>query len=401
MSGHDGINALRWTGPDSLRREVEAAASAWDCRPTARGALWARDASLWTSSDEARWLGWLDGVEAGRRLHPELDARSRPTFAAADFTHALLLGMGGSSLCPEVLARDVRPRARADPSCTCSIRPTPAQVLARGGPRRSAPARSSSSPASRGATLEPHVFLQYFFDRVVHRSSGASAPGRQFVAITDPGIEAAADRRGRRLPARRAGRADDWRSLLGALARSASCRRRSRASTCRRMLDDDRPHGGGLPRRGRCRVANPGVALGLVLGSAARRGRDKLTLVASPADRSDSGRGSSSWSPSPPARTATAIIPVDLERLAPPNRYGDDRLFVYLRLGVEPDADAGHRRQASSSAAGHPVVQIDVHAGCRRSSSAGRSRRRSPARSWASTRSTSPTSRPARSRRAR
>ena len=103
---------------------------------------------------------------------------------------------------------------------------------------------------------------------------------------------------------------------------------------------------------------NPGVALGLVLGCAARLGRDKLTLVASPGIA-----GLGAWLEQLVAestgKNGQAIIPVDLERLAPPNRYGDDRLFVYLRLGVEPDAmqDTGVK---ALDAAGHPVVQIDV-----------------------------------------
>src|SRR5688500_13630929 len=98
-----GVNALAWRAPSVLAERVAAAAKAWDADGGTRR-LWDKDASLWTGGDEAKWLGWLDAVEAGRALLPNLEAMAAGV-RRDGFTHALLLGMGGSSLCPEVLAR--------------------------------------------------------------------------------------------------------------------------------------------------------------------------------------------------------------------------------------------------------------------------------------------------------
>ena len=149
-------------------------------------------------------------------------------------------------------------------------------------------------------------------------------------------------------------------------------------------------------------ASNPGVSLGLLLGTAAVAGRDKLTLIASPGIE-----GLGAWLEQLVAestgKNGQSIVPVDLEALAPPDRYGADRVFVYLRLATAPDAaqDAGVAALEAAGAAGRPDRRRPPARASARSSSAGRSPRRSRRTSCASTRSTSRTSRRARSRRRR
>jgi transaldolase/glucose-6-phosphate isomerase len=345
-----GVNAQAWTAPSALADQVAAAARQWDADGGTRR-LWDKDASLWTGGDEHKWLGWLDAIAAGRRLLPTL------TEIAAGvrhdgFTHALLLGMGGSSLCPEVLARTFG-RQPGAPELHVLDSTVPSQVAALES--RVDLDRTLVIVASKsGSTLEPSAFQQYFFARIA-AVRGAAEAARRFVAITDPGskLEGQAKAAGYRhivsgeptiggrysalspfglLPAAVIG--VDVAAFLDDTAR---------------MVDAIRS----TPAAG-----NPGVSLGLLLGTAAVAGRDKLTLIASPGIE-----GLGAWLEQLVAestgKNGQAIVPVDLEALAPADRYGADRVFVYLRLATAPDAaqDAGI---AALEAAGAVVVRIDV-----------------------------------------
>ncbi len=139
--------------------------------------LWSKDASLWTGADESKWLGWLDIVEAqlndaGKFAQFAKDVRER------GFTHILLLGMGGSSLCPEVHALSFGKRP-GFPELHVLDSTDPAQLLdveSRVDLAKTLFVVSSKS----GSTLEPNIFKQYFFER-------AGRDGSRFIAITDPG----------------------------------------------------------------------------------------------------------------------------------------------------------------------------------------------------------------------
>ena len=145
---------------------------------------------------------------------------------------------------------------------------------------------------------------------------------------------------------------------------------------------------------------NPGAVLGAILGVLGSRGRDKVTLVASPGIH-DLGAWLEQLLAESTGKAGKGLIPVDREPLGPPELYGRDRLFVYLRLHSAPDAaqDRARGEPRGGRAARGPDRGRRASTRSRRSSSAGSSRRPSPARSWGSIRSTSPTSRPARSRR--
>ena len=145
--------------------------------------LWSRDAGLWTGTDEASWLGWLGIVDEQLARVDEL-RRVAEDVRQAGFTHVLLLGMGGSSLCPEVLAMTFG-RQAGWPELSVLDSTDPAQV--RAAEARVDLARTLFVVSSKsGTTLEPNIFKQYFFERV-QQTVGAGKAGERFIAITDPG----------------------------------------------------------------------------------------------------------------------------------------------------------------------------------------------------------------------
>src|SRR5258706_2548434 len=147
--------------------------------------LWQRDASLWTGSDEASWLGWLDIVDEQIAQHDQL-AKLAKEVQARGFQHVLLLGMGGSSLCPEVL-RLTFGRTTHFPTLHVLDSTDPSQVKAFDH-LIDIPKTLFIVSSKSGSTLEPNIFKQYFFERT-KQAVGAVKVGSQFIAITDPGSE--------------------------------------------------------------------------------------------------------------------------------------------------------------------------------------------------------------------
>lgn len=340
-----------------LAQAVDAAAKAWDAAGnTAR--LWAKDASLWTGTDEDRWLDWLDVVDEQRDRH-DLFAELAGLVRGRGFTHALLLGMGGSSLGPDVLSRTFGAQVPAgSPSLAIVDSTDPAQIAAI---EASVPLGTTLFIVSSksGSTLEPKVLLQYFFDRV-EQELGAKEAGGHFIAITDPGsqLEAYAKDKGfLRIFAgvpRIGGRFSVFSHFGIVPATVMGMDATSFLDEAALMVD---------ACRGEVARDNPGVRLGLTMGTAANQGRDKLTLVSSPRIALF-GAWLEQLVAESTGKQGKAIIPHEGEPLLPPERYGDDRLFVYLRLRSTPDA-AQDRAMAAVEAAGHPVVHIeldDIHA---------------------------------------
>ncbi len=313
--------------------------------------LWARDASLWTSSGEEKWLGWLDVIDAQRR---ELPARA----ALADeirregFTDVLLLGMGGSSLGPEVVSRII-PATPGSPRLHVLDSTDPAQV-ARFDAAVDLKTTLVLVASKSGSTLEPNVFLAYFFDRL-KQVVGADNAGRHVVAITDPGsqMQRVAERDGFRAIVFGEPTVGGRFSVLSAFGTVPAA---LAGIDVARLLDQ------AAEMADACHIvdaaANPGVALGVVIGEAARAGRDKLTIVASPGV-APLGAWLEQLVAESTGKNGIAVIPVDLEPEGAPASYGADRLFVHLRLDGEADPDKDAFVDALNRA-GQPVVRIDV-----------------------------------------
>jgi len=343
------VTDLRVSLPDNLDARVRASLERWQSDRLIER-LWAGDASLWTGADEARWLGWLHVVDDQLR---QLDASTRiaEEIAAEGFTHALLLGMGGSSLAPEVMSRTF---GQQPPHPTLRIVDStdPAQVSAAEGPDLHSTLVIVASKS--GSTLEPNILEQYFFEQVRHFAGDEA--GRQFIAITDPGSQlehvAARDRFRRVVPGDSTigGRFSALSSFGVAPAAIIGIDIRRlllRASDMVRRCRADQPI-----------TANPGVALGTILGEAARSGRDKATLIVSP-DIAGLGAWLEQLLAESTGKDGKAIIPIHGEQPAAADSYGNDRLFVYVRLRSAPDG--GQDRTVDLlEQAGQPVARIDV-----------------------------------------
>jgi transaldolase/glucose-6-phosphate isomerase len=337
--------------PEPLAAAVAAEIEAWRAGGKVRR-LWARDATLWTGKDESRWLDWLGAVEAGQAAAGEL-GRFAAEAKTERLTHALLLGMGGSSLGPEVLASTFG-RASGFPELRVLDSTDPAQVRT---------CESAVSPkttlfivsSKSGSTLEPNIFKQYFFEKT-RQAVGAGEAGRRFVAITDPGSKV-----------QEIARADGFRKVFAGVAgiggRYSVLSNFGLAPAAVAGIDVARLLERATAMVNSCSAfappaANPGVTLGIVLGVLARHGRDKVTIASSP------GIGAfGAWLEQLLAESTgkqgKGLVPVDLESLGRPDVYGDDRLFVYVRLETAPDRAQDAAIEALEKA-GQPVVTIRV-----------------------------------------
>ena len=330
---------------------VEQAMEEWRQQGRVRR-LWRSDPTLWTGHDEARWLGWLHVVD-DQRDHDDALRHIRDDVHDAAFRHVLLLGMGGSSLCPEVMARTFG-RIPGSPELLVLDSTVPAHI--RRIEKRIDPARTLFIVASKsGTTTEPNAFKDYFFARV-GEAVGHEHAGARFIAITDPGT---------RLHV--LAKHDHFRHVvhgvpdIGGRYSALSNFGMVPAAVSGVPIDEflDRTEtmvlscGSCVPP-----AANPGVALGIALGSLAQQGRDKLTLVTSPAI-GVLGAWLEQLVAESTGKEGCGLIPIDGETLTHADAYSRDRIFVYTRLAAAPDIAqdvATHELER----AGHPVIRIDV-----------------------------------------
>ena len=343
------VDAQTYTLPAEINAQVTEAIDDWKMAGKVRR-LWARDASLWTGTDESNWMGWL-GITEDQLAHRQHLEDIAKDVKSAGFKHALLLGMGGSSLCPEVL-RMTFGIIGGYPELFVLDSTDPAQVKAFEGKVDIANTIFIVSSKS-GSTLEPNIFKQYFFERV-KQVVGADKAGSRFIAITDPGskFEQVAQADGFRhifhgvasIGGRYSALSDFGMvpaAVTGIDAPKFLDRADVMAIACSSCLPVDK---------------NPGVVLGLILGVAAKNKRDKVTLIASPGV-SDFGAWLEQLLAESTGKDGKGLIPVDREALGAPEVYGNDRVFAYIRL--ENGADAAQDKAVDAIAkAGHPVVRI-------------------------------------------
>jgi len=345
------VNGIALQLPPELDSEVKRTLADWD-QGKKMERLWARDASLWTNQDEAKWLGWLDIIDKARPVSPELQA-FLAEIAGERFDHALLLGMGGSSLCPEVMERTFGP-VKGKPQLLVLDSTDPVQVQS--FRKRIDPARTLFIVSSKsGSTLEPNIFFQYFWAETV-KVIAQDGAGRHFVAITDPGSKMEQVAKEHRFRAIFPGRP----SIGGRYSALSNF-----GMVPAGVLGVDLPRflGSTLTMVDACAGTvpaskNPGGILGAVLGTLGRAGRNKVTLVTSPGI-CDAGAWLEQLLAESTGKQGKGLIPVDRETLGTPDRYGQDRLFAYLRLESAPDA-AQDRAVDALAKAGQPVVRISV-----------------------------------------
>jgi transaldolase / glucose-6-phosphate isomerase len=337
--------------PPPLAKAVKATLEDWKLNNKVQR-LWAKDASLWTNTDEGKWLGWLSVVDeqlAKRKSFQQLADEIR----SAGFTHAVLLGMGGSSLCVEVLKLTFG-KIPGSPQVAVLDSTDPAQIKSLEATLDLAKTVFIVSSKS-GSTLEPNIFKQFFYERVT-QVVGAAEAGKHFIAITDPGsnMQKVAEASGFRhvffgVPSigGRYSALSDFGAIPGAIQGIDVGKLFDRTEKMVRAC------GASVPAD-----QNPGVILGATLGTLANGGRDKLTFFTSPGI-ADLGAWLEQLIAESTGKQGRGIIPVDRERIGPPEVYGNDRVFAYLRLETAPDGKQDAAVAALESA-GQPVIHIGV-----------------------------------------
>ncbi|MDA9522059.1 transaldolase [Bradyrhizobium sp. CCBAU 11434] len=315
--------------------------------------LWAGDKSLWAGIDEDKWVGWLDIVEQELANLDRLGGLAE-RMGQGGFTDVVLLGMGGSSLGPEVLGKTLGRQAgwpcfhMLDSTDPAQIR-TIEQAIDLG---KTLFIVSSKS----GSTLEPNIFLDYFFDRV-GAMRGKDKAGEHFVAVTDPGSSLE----------RRAGRLGFGQTFHGVpsiggrysvLSKFGLVPAAATGLDVRRLLETTRTMqrscGADVPPS-----ENPGVQLGVAMGVAATRfGRDKVTIIASPGI-ADFGAWLEQLLAESTGKQGRGLVPLAGEPLTVPEGYGSDRFFVYLELAGQADPSQCQAVEALERT-GHPVARIRV-----------------------------------------
>lgn len=336
--------------------------------------IWRKDHTVWRAdpTEISNRLGWLNTTEQMREMVPALEAFAAEV-RSAGFRHVVLLGMGGSSLGPEVVRQvlELAPRRSGAPSPrtpegarqvelqpypTLTVLDSTVPVSVRAVSSQIDPARTLFLVSSKsGGTTETTSFYRHFRG-LVEQAVGRERAGRSFVAITDRGT-----------PLDELGRDEGFRRIflnspeiggrfsvlsyfglvpaaiagidVGALLDRAEYMREACAS-CVAVRE------------------NPGASLGASIGAMARQGRDKLTLVTPPALDS-LGLWIEQLLAESLGKDGKGIIPVAGEPWLEPGSYGRDRLFVYLTLAGADDAANG-KMLDRLAAAGHPVIRLEL-----------------------------------------
>ncbi len=340
---------LQLSIPAALRSALDAATADWQVNgKLAR--FWQKDASLWTNEDEAKWLGWTNIVE---RQQGNLPAFAELAIDVRDmgYESLVLLGMGGSSLCPEVLALTFGQQPKF-PALHIVDSTNPAQILATR--RKLNLEKTLVIVASKsGSTLEPNVLKQYFFEEM-RAAVGSEFVGSHFIAITDPGSKM-----------EQVARADKFRYIFygdpeiggrySALSNFGVIPATAAGLNIARLLDEASAavNAAKLPL-----AQNSAIQIGLLMGLSANHGRDKITIFTSP-EISDLGAWMEQLIAESTGKLGKGITPVDREAIAPPADYSNDRLFAYIRLAGSEDRSTD-AKVAAIAAAGHPVITIDI-----------------------------------------
>ncbi len=338
-------------GSDETKAAFDAEMEVWRKDGLIRK-LWAMDKSLWTGADEDKWGGWLDIVSQ------ELADPALQTFAEdvkkTGFTDVVLLGMGGSSLGPEVLSETFGQIA-GSPRFHMLDATDPQQVHTLDAAIKIETTLFITSSKS-GGTLEPNIFTDYYLDRLA-KALGPDKVGEHFVAVTDPGSPF--ETRAKALKFRHifygapsiGGRYSVLSKFGLVPAAAMGIDVKTFLETTQEMV---RACGADTPPSD-----NPGVQLGVALGvSASKLGRDKITIIASPGI-ADLGAWLEQLMAESTGKQGKGLIPLTDEPLGPIEDYASDRFFAYLEL--EGQADKAQEAAVDALAkAGHPVAHIKV-----------------------------------------
>ncbi len=318
--------------------------------------VWAKDPAFWKpnpadQNEITNRLGWLTVSDVMRPAIPRLYAL-RDDLRNAGVTHVVLFGMGGSSLAPEVL-RETFGVAPGLPKLLVLDSTDPATILSV-EQTIDLPHTVFIVASKSGGTIETLSQYKHFYEKV--SALGVANPGAQFIAITDPGtkLDTLATERGFRdifrNPDDIGGRysALSFFGLVPAAIIGVDVERLlQRADAMRAVCQPET-----------AARQNPGVWLGAIMGTLAKDGHDKVTIVVSP-PIATFGYWVEQLIAESTGKEGRGILPVEGEPLGAPNVYGADRLFVYLRTneGFDPAQDAAI---SALESAGQPVVRLTL-----------------------------------------
>jgi glucose-6-phosphate isomerase len=311
--------------------------------------IWSKDSSLWKSDENnakviKNSLGWLTVADEMLGVADEL-VEFAETIRARGFQHVMVCGMGGSSLCPEVLARTFG-RQEGFPELLV-LDSTDPDVIAAFAQRIDIERCLFIIASKSGSTTEPNVFYKFWYDQLSRRSEN---PGDNFIAITDPGsplVETVAELKFRRTFLNQS----DIGGRYSALSYFGMVPAALMGLDVRRFLDRAR------------QVAQPDVTeesalpLGVIMGECANAGRDKLTLVIDPSLET-LGLWIEQLVAESTGKEGKGILPVNGELVGTPEVYGNDRLFVSISLGAVSKQTKD--KLDALAEAGHPVVHREL-----------------------------------------
>jgi transaldolase / glucose-6-phosphate isomerase len=316
--------------------------------------IWNKEASLWKTEEAHKKiidksLGWL--TVAQNVIHQTAELRSFANeIKEAGFKHVMLLGMGGSSLCPEVCRRSFE-RIEGYPELLV-LDSTDPDTVADFEKRAGDLNRTLFIVASKsGSTVEPLSFYKYFFDRV--QSLKGERAGENFIAITDPGTlmeQTAKEKRFRRIflnPSDIGGRYSAL-SLFGMVP--AALAGIDIDELLKRTNQTIEACGASVPVR-----ENQAARLGTIMGAFAKQGRDKLTIISNHQIGS-LGLWIEQLVAESTGKEGVGIVPVAEEPVGAPNSYGDDRLFVFITTNADKNNELNQKVTALEQA-GYPVIR--------------------------------------------
>lgn len=350
------VNSLTYNLPEKLKEDLETEARELSAKQFSTR-LFSFDSSLWTSSNENKWLDWLNVTTEQEPFVDDYQAFARE-IKESGFNQIVLLGMGGSSLAPEVFsltfgsAPGYPVLSILDSTCPDQVKALESKIDL---------SKTLFVVASKsGSTLEPNIFMAYFLNLVQEKLGDSKAAGKHFVAITDPGskLEAFATQQNFRrifkgVPAigGRYSALSPFGLVPFSLMGLDTKKLLAEANFMRHCCQEENL------------LKNPGAQLGLIMGLCQAQGRDKLTLVTT-SKVFDFAAWLEQLIAESTGKLGKAIIPVDLEPLQENAlAYGDDRLFIFIKLDQAAYAQENEKLEAKLAMlalAGHPVVTVTL-----------------------------------------
>jgi transaldolase/glucose-6-phosphate isomerase len=320
--------------------------------------LWAKDPGAWTSDPDhaaivKSALGWLDIPQ--RLLEEVTNLKAFAKEIAREFSHVVVLGMGGSSLAPDVLAQTFG-RVEGFPRLHVLDSTDPSQIKA----LEEATELNETLfivASKSGTTTEPDAFYRYFHEKMT-KAVGSRAAGSHFVAITDPGTQLEAEAKSQTFRAcflndPNIGGRYSALSFFGMVPAALA------GYDVNLLLDRGLGAMHANDKTIPCAEA-PGTRFGAALGGLAKAGRDKLTIVAHP-DVAAFGAWAEQLIAESTGKSGRGIIPVDAEPLGDPQNYGDDRVFVYVGETLPNGSPQTESALKALEEAGHPVIRLAMN----------------------------------------